>query len=82
MYATVLAMTTRFGQRELIALTDNEEPYTNEINLDKLNAAIEMANSEVDGYLTARYGATISNPPPFLVGIACDIARYHAAVGG
>ena len=40
MFATVEAMKSKFGEKELIELTDNEAPYQDEINLDKLNAAL------------------------------------------
>ncbi|MUT41125.1 DUF1320 domain-containing protein, partial [Acinetobacter baumannii] len=52
MYATADAMIKKFGERELIQLTDNEESeYLDAINYDKLNAALQEANSEIDGYL-------------------------------
>lgn len=40
-----------------------------------------MANSEIDGYLSTRYAVPVHSAPAFLIGIACDLARYHAAVG-
>ena len=40
-YATVDAMLKKFGERQLIELTDNETPYTGQINMDKLDAANE-----------------------------------------
>ena len=51
MYVTADAMIAKFGEREIIQLTDNEAPYQDVINHDKLNAAIEEANSEIDGWL-------------------------------
>lgn len=80
MYATAEAMILKFGEREIIQLTDNEEPYQNVINYDKLNAALEEANSEVDGYLT-RFPLPLQTIPPFLKNIACNMARYHACTG-
>lgn len=82
MYATQGQMLARFGARELIALTDTEQPFSGQINADKLAAAMEMANSEIDGYLSTRYAVPVQPAPAFLLGIACDLARYHAAVGG
>ena len=43
MYVTVDAMLKKFGERELVQLTDNEAPYQDVINYDKLDAAIEEA---------------------------------------
>jgi phage gp36-like protein len=81
MYATQARMVARFGEREIIALTDTEQPYMDQINTNKLTQAMDMANSEVDGYLMSRYSVPVSAAPAFLIGLACDLARYHAAVG-
>lgn len=79
-YATAEAMLSKFGERELVQLTDNEEPYRNSINHEKLNAALEEANSEIDGYL-ARFSLPLQTIPPFLKNIACNMTRYHACTG-
>ncbi|MEY2862838.1 MAG: hypothetical protein RLY58_545 [Pseudomonadota bacterium] len=81
MYATLERMVARFGEHEIIALTDSQPPYTGQINTEKLAPALDMANSEVDGYLMSRYSVPVSAAPAFLLGLACDLARYHAAVG-
>lgn len=81
MYATLERMIARFGEPEMIALTDNELPYTGQINAGKLTAAMDMANSQVDGYLSTRYAVPVQSAPAFLIGIACDLARYHAGIG-
>lgn len=81
MYATVDGMLKKFGERELIQLTDTEAPYEDVINYDKLNAAMIEANSEIDGYLASRYQLPLPAVPPFLEAIACNMARYHACTG-
>ena len=81
MYATVEEMKRKFGERQLTQLTDNEPPYTQAINYDKLNAAIEEANSEVDAYIASRYSLPLHPVPPFLVNLACNMARYYAETG-
>lgn len=81
MFATVEAMKSKFGEKELIELTDNEAPYQDEINLDKLNAALSEANSEIEGYLAARYALPLQLVPPFLESIACHMTRFHAMTG-
>ncbi len=73
MYATVDGMLKKFGERELIQLTDTEAPYEDVINYDKLNAAMIEANSEIDGYLASRYQLPLPAVPPFLEAIACNI---------
>lgn len=81
MFATLEAMTEKFGERELIGLTDNEKPYQDVINMDKLNAAMDEANSEIEGYIAARYSLPLQTVPPFLKSLACHMARYHACTG-
>lgn len=81
MYATVDAMLKKFGERELIQLTDTVAPYQKVINSEKLDAALAEANSEIDGYLASRYQLPLSAVPPFLEAIACNMARYHACTG-
>ncbi|QHH96693.1 gp436 family protein [Acinetobacter dispersus] len=76
-YVTADAMRERFGDQELVELTDNREPYLGEINFDKLNAALSEANSEIDGYVQVRYKLPLSIIPPYLVAIGCHVARYH-----
>ncbi|MDC5071484.1 gp436 family protein [Acinetobacter baumannii] len=81
MYATADAMIAKFGEREIIQLTDNEAPYQDVINYDKLNKALQHANSQIEGYLVSRYKLPLQTVPPFLESIACDMARYHACTG-
>ena len=81
MYVTADAMIKKFGENELIQLTDNVQPYKDVINYDKLNAAMQEANSEIDGYLMGRYKLPLQIVPPFLESIACHMARYHACTG-
>lgn len=65
MYATAAAMIAKFGERELIQLTDNEAPYLEVINYDKLNKALQHANSQIEGYLVGRYKLPLQTVPPF-----------------
>ena len=81
MYATAVAMQRKFGERELIQLTDTEQPYQNVINMEKLNAAMQEANSEIDAYVGSRYALPLHIIPPFLVEIGCNLARYYAVTG-
>ncbi|OTG68306.1 hypothetical protein B9T25_06390 [Acinetobacter sp. ANC 4470] len=81
MFATVEAIIRKFGEKEIIELTDNEAPYQDAINLNKLNAALEEANSEIEGYIAARYALPLQLVPPFLEALACHLTRYHACTG-
>ena len=81
MYATVEGMKRKFGESELIQLTETEPPYLDAINMDKLNAAMQEANSEIDAYVGSRYPLPVQLIPPFLTEIGCNLARYYAVTG-
>lgn len=81
MYATAEAMKRKFGESELIQLTETEPPYLDTINMDKLNAAMQEANSEIDAYVGSRYSLPLQIVPPFLIEIGCNLARYYAVTG-
>lgn len=75
MYCTQQDMIVRFGEAELIQLTDNDN--VGELNTDVLTRAISDANAEIEGYLSSRYSAPVTPVPTTLVRVACDIARYY-----
>lgn len=79
MYATVDIMTARFGQREVIALSDRED--TGEANATVLGDALDDASSEIDTYLAGRYTLPLDPAPKMLAGVCCDIARYRLCGG-
>lgn len=81
MYVTVDVMVRKFGESELVTLTDNERPYQDVINHDKLQAAMDAANTEIDCYIAGRYKLPLQTIPPFLTDLACNMARYHACLG-
>ena len=80
-YATIESMITRFGREDLTEITDTEPPYTGEINLTRLQAANAAANAEVDAYLAKQLHVPTVLASPFVQMMACDIARYHVALG-
>ncbi|WP_321821211.1 MULTISPECIES: DUF1320 domain-containing protein [unclassified Burkholderia] len=79
MYATVEFMTKRFGQREVIALSDREQ--TGEVDSTVLADALDEASAEIDTYLAGRYALPLDPQPKMLAGICCDIARYRLCGG-
>ena len=81
MYATAEAMQRKFGETLLIRLTDTEKPYQGVINIEKLDSAMQEANSEIDAYVGSRYPLPLKVIPPFLVNIGCNLARYYAVTG-
>lgn len=74
-YATPADMLERFGQKEVIALSDRE--LTGILDEAVLTRALELAGAEIDGYLGGRYPLPLNPVPRILTGYACDIARYQ-----
>lgn len=75
MYCQVADLIARFGEAELIQLTDRN--LVGQIDEVVVARAIDDAKAEIDGYLRSRYQLPLSPVPPALVRVACDIARYH-----
>ena len=74
-YCTQQDLIDRFGEEELIQLTDRDRVGI--IDEAVLDRAIADAEGEINGYLASRYQLPLATTPTSLVRIACDIARYH-----
>lgn len=74
-YATQQNMIDRFGEQELIELTDHAD--TGAINATVLGQALADADAEINAYLTSRYTLPLASVPPVLVKFAADVARYQ-----
>ena len=74
MYATIDDMIQRYGEEELIDLTDRNED--GDIDTDIADTAISDASAEIDTYL-ARYQLPLSVVPVTLTAKCCDMARYY-----
>lgn len=78
-YCTKQDLIDRFGEAELIQLTDRPDPATGATTgaiVDSvLNQAIADADAEINGYL-AKYTLPLATVPTVLVRSACDLARY------
>ena len=79
MYATADTMTARFGQREVLSLSDRGN--TGEVDTTVLSDALDDASSEIDTYLAGRYALPLDPAPKMLTGLCCDIARYRLCGG-
>lgn len=74
-YATQQNLIDRFGEDELIQLTDREG--LNAINTTVVDRALADADAQINGYLSVRYTLPLAAPlPDELEQIACNIARY------
>lgn len=80
MYATRDDMVARFGEGEVISLTDRGR--TGAIDDGVLMAALADAGATIDGYIGGRYTLPLGTPPKILTGYACDIARYLLSGSG
>lgn len=74
-YATRLQMMDRFGQSELISLTDRDGT-AGTIVVEVLDVALTDASALINGYLAGRYTLPLTPPPAVLERLCCDIARY------
>jgi len=73
-YCTKQDLIDRFGQQELIDLTDRAN--TELIDDNVINQAIADASAEMDGYLASRYSLPLATVPQTLKPLCCNIARY------
>lgn len=91
-YATVADLVDRFGEREIIALTDTDDNMA--VREDRAQRKLDDAHALVDGYIGMAYKlplagcvkpapqpgdpqAVIHVAPPLLVRIVCDVTRYY-----
>ena len=87
-YATVQDMIDRFGEPEMIQLTDPAEQAA--VQPARIELKLQDAHALADGYLGRVYalplagcakpvgvGAVQYVPPPQLTRIVCDVARYY-----
>lgn len=91
-YAAVADLVARFGEQELVELTDLENIPPSTIDTARVDTVIADASAFVDGYVgqvyrlpltgcakpaTAPGGAVEYVVPPVLTRIVCDLARYY-----
>lgn len=73
-YATVADMVARFGDLEVMQITDRSQ--NGQIDNDVAEVALGDATAEINGYL-GRYPLPFAEIPPILTRLCCDIARYR-----
>ncbi|WP_368565495.1 gp436 family protein [Pseudoxanthomonas sp. UTMC 1351] len=74
-YATQDDLVSRFGETEIIQLSDRAN--TGAIDAAVIADKLTDADAEIDSYLAGRYTLPLSPVPLTLQRLACDIARYH-----
>lgn len=73
-YAAVADMVARFGDLEVIQITDRNQDGM--IDEDVAQVALEDATAEINAYL-GRFKRPFDDVPPILTRLCCDIARYR-----
>lgn len=74
-YCTEQDMIGRFGELEMIQLSDVEGAGV--IDSDRIAEAIGDAGAIIDTRIGSRYALPLASVPPVLTRIACDLARYY-----
>jgi|CEGE01.1.fsa_nt_gi phage gp36-like protein len=74
-YITLTDLTQRFGEDEILSLTDTG---SGEIGTELIDRSIEDACGEINGYVAAGgYAVPLTPVPSIIKAYACDIARYR-----
>lgn len=76
-YATKQDLLDRFGETELVQLTDKVNRPASTIDDVPVSRALGDAAALIDGYIGKLYRLPLSALPPVLTKNACDIARYY-----
>lgn len=76
-YCTKQDLIDRFGERELIQLTDRTNTPVTTIDDTVVDRAIADASAFADGYLSKVYTLPFVDVPEVLTKLAADIARFN-----
>jgi phage gp36-like protein len=74
-YATKQDLVTRFGEAELVSLTDRTG--SGHVDDAVVARALADAGAKIDSYLRGRYTLPLAVVPRDLLAPACDIARFQ-----
>lgn len=74
-YATSQDLIDRFGEDELIQLTDRANAGL--IDATVVDRALADADAKIDSHVGTRYALPLAAPQPALLPIACAIARFY-----
>lgn len=76
-YATSADMIARFGEQEIIQLSNPDAPRATTVGEPVVTAALADAESEINSYIASRHSLPLAEVPRILLVLACDIARYR-----
>jgi phage gp36-like protein len=74
-YAVQQNLIDRFGEQELVQLTDRDGAGV--IDAAVLTQGLADADGIINGYLASRYTVPLATVPAVIVSMASDIARYY-----
>lgn len=74
-YATVAQLVERYGQAEMLQLTDRAGLHV--VDEPTAQRALDDAAAEIDAHVGVRYAVPLDPVPAVLARLACDIARYR-----
>jgi phage gp36-like protein len=80
-YATLADLIARYGDRELVQLTDRADPPAGLIDPDVAAKALTDASAMIDSYLGQAYTLPLATTPSVLVETCQSIARYKLHPG-
>lgn len=76
-YVAQQDLVDRFGEGELIRLTNPDDFSATAVDTARLDGAIADADAMIDGYLGGRYEIPLSPVPRAITRVAADLARYY-----
>jgi phage gp36-like protein len=75
-YATQADLVERFGEAEMILLTDRADPPAGSIDGDVVAKGLADADALINSYIRTRIETPVNPVPGILTQMACVIARY------
>ncbi len=76
-YAARTDLVARYGERELVQVTDKAKPPVGQADEDAIARALADADGEIDARISVRFAVPLAgDAPPVVVDVACRIARY------
>lgn len=76
-YAQKSDLIDRFGERELVQLTDRTHTPPSTVDDVVVGRALDDAAGLIDGYLGKVYALPLASIPANLIKLSADIARYY-----
>lgn len=76
-YAVAQELIDRFGEREMLQLTNPEDPRNGAIDAFVIDTAIADADARIDSYIGQRYSLPLASVPASIKDACMHLARYN-----